>query len=148
MTAAATLARLRALGVTAEVHGDRLTLRPASAIPPDLLAEVRANKAEVLALLAAKAAAPPSASAVGEAPDAWGLTAADRAAAMARLRAPTLPPASAEQAADEAADRDAVAAEPLLPDPGTPERERMDRQHAAMVAGLLTGFSRSRSGLP
>ena len=57
MTAAAALARLHDLAVTAEARGDRLALRPASAIHPDLLAEVRARKAEVLALLAADVAA-------------------------------------------------------------------------------------------
>jgi hypothetical protein len=117
VTAAAALARLRALGVIAEGHGDRLTLRPASAIPPDLLAEVRAHKAAVLALLAAN---------------------------HARILQ-TLPPASPEQA--EAADRSAIEAEPQLPAPGTPERDRLDRRHAATVAGLLAGFRRSRRGV-
>ena len=51
MTAAALLARLTGLGVSAEVDHGALRLRPASVIPPDLLAEVRASKAEVLALL-------------------------------------------------------------------------------------------------
>jgi hypothetical protein len=47
-----------------------------------------------------------------------------------------LPPATPEQAADEAADRAAIAAEPLLPDPGTPERELLDGQQTEMLAGL------------
>ncbi len=51
--------------------------------------------------------------------------------------APTLAPATPEQLADEAADREAVAAEPLLPAPGTPERDRHDRTLGEMIAGLI-----------
>ena len=46
------LARLRHLGVATWADGDALRLRPASAVPPDLLAEVKAHKSELLALLA------------------------------------------------------------------------------------------------
>jgi hypothetical protein len=60
MTAAAVLARLRALGVAAEARGDRLALRPASVIPPDLLAAAWTHKAELVALLAARAKKPPT----------------------------------------------------------------------------------------
>jgi hypothetical protein len=98
LTAASGLARLRELGVNVEVCGDRLTLRPASAVPADLLADLRAHKAEVLVLLSANDA------------DAWGMTAADRAAAMGRLRGEPLPPVSPEQAPDEEAERAAIAA--------------------------------------
>lgn len=45
--------------------------------------------------------------------------------------------ATPEQAADEAADREAIAAEPLLPMLGTAERERLDRANATMVRGLV-----------
>ena len=55
MTAAAVLARLRDLGVTAEARGDRLALRPASAVPSDLLADLRQHKADLLTLLAVPA---------------------------------------------------------------------------------------------
>jgi hypothetical protein len=48
-----------------------------------------------------------------------------------------LAPVTPEQAADEAADRHAIGAEGLLPTPGTAERDRLDRDHAATVAGLL-----------
>lgn len=34
--------------------------------------------------------------------------------------------------------------EPLWPDPGTPERERLDRKNAAIAAGLLIGWERHR----
>ena len=43
--------------------------------------------------------------------------------------------ASPEQAAEERADREAIAAEPLLPPPGSPKRDRMDRQHAEVLDG-------------
>lgn len=33
---------------------------------------------------------------------------------------------------------------PLWPDPGTPERERLDRKNAAIAAGLLIGWERHR----
>ncbi len=56
MTAAALLARLADLGVSAEVEKGGLRLRPASAIPGDVLAALRENKVEVLALLTAPAA--------------------------------------------------------------------------------------------
>jgi hypothetical protein len=56
---------------------------------------------------------------------------------------PTLSPASPEQAADEAADRAAIAAEPLLPAPGTAARERMDRHRAETVAGCWQGSART-----
>ena len=58
MTAAVVLARLHALGVAGVARGDSLALRPASAVPAELLAEVRACKGEVLALLAANDTAP------------------------------------------------------------------------------------------
>ena len=54
MTAApALLARLHDLGVAAWADGATLRLRPASIIPVDLMADLRAHKAGVLALLAA-----------------------------------------------------------------------------------------------
>ncbi len=56
-----------------------------------------------------------------------------------------LPPATPEQAADEAADRAAIAAEPLLPAPGTAARAEMDRRHAAIIAGLLAAFDSGKS---
>ncbi len=37
--------------------------------------------------------------------------------------------------------------EPLWPDPGTPERERLDRKNAAICAGLLAGYHRHRAAL-
>jgi hypothetical protein len=88
VTAAGLLSRLGELGVVACADGGLLRLRPASAVPADLLAELRARKAEVLAVLAA-----------------------DDVVAVVPA---TLSPATAEQAADEAADRAAIAAEPLL----------------------------------
>ena len=55
MSAAALLARLRALGVTATAAGDDLELdAPAGALTPALLGELRAHKGALLALLAAE----------------------------------------------------------------------------------------------
>lgn len=70
MSAAAALARLHGLGVTAEARGAGLVLRPASVVPADLLAELKARKAEVVALLTETALPPPSPeAAVDEAED-------------------------------------------------------------------------------
>ena len=55
MSAAALLARLRALGVTATVAGGDLALdAPAGVLTPELLSELRAHKGALLALLAAE----------------------------------------------------------------------------------------------
>ena len=51
MTAAALVAELRARGVELIPASDRIRYRPASAVPPDLVARLRACKAEVLCLL-------------------------------------------------------------------------------------------------
>lgn len=62
MTAGTILDRLRALGVTARADGETLRLRPASAVPPDLLAEAKARKVELLALIrSTQPALPPGA---------------------------------------------------------------------------------------
>lgn len=53
MTAPALLATLRARGVEVVAAGDRLRYRPADAVPEDLVAAMRACKAELLALLCA-----------------------------------------------------------------------------------------------
>jgi hypothetical protein len=53
------LERLDQLGVVADVQGTGLRLRPASKVPADLLADLRAHKTEVLARLAAANDAPP-----------------------------------------------------------------------------------------
>ncbi len=51
MTAAEVLVRLSAMGITAWTSGEKLLLEPGSKVPPELLAEVREHKAEVLTLL-------------------------------------------------------------------------------------------------
>jgi hypothetical protein len=84
MSAAAMLARLFDLGVTPRADGDVLRLRPASAVPADLLAELRVHKKELLALLAANdsTAAPLSAASPEQAEaERW-----DRAAVAAEMR--------------------------------------------------------------
>ena len=66
--AAALLDRLAVLGVSIRSDGGALRLAPVSLIPTDLLAEVRANKAAMIALLTAPivaAVAPPSAFTLG-----------------------------------------------------------------------------------
>lgn len=56
MPATDVLTRLRSLGVTVAVAGDKLSLEPASRIPPELLAAVRECKPELLSLLQRRAA--------------------------------------------------------------------------------------------
>ena len=51
MTATALLEQVHALGVDVCVVGDRLRLRPASRLSPELIATLRAHKAELLAAL-------------------------------------------------------------------------------------------------
>src|SRR5262245_45896444 len=52
MTAPALIAAVRRLGVSLErSHDGRLLVRPASRVPPGLMAELRAHKSAVLALL-------------------------------------------------------------------------------------------------
>ena len=53
MTAAALLTQLSGLGVSAWADGAALRFKPASLVPPDVLADLRAHKAELLALLTA-----------------------------------------------------------------------------------------------
>jgi hypothetical protein len=54
VTAAALLMRLADLGVSAKADHGALRLRPASAIPPDLLVVLQKHKAELLAVLTAQ----------------------------------------------------------------------------------------------
>ena len=58
MNAAALIDDLRRRGVQLEARGDRLRFKPASSVPPDLLADLRANKAQILAALSAAHDAP------------------------------------------------------------------------------------------
>ena len=51
MTATEVLDRLEELGVTAWAYGEKVRLQPGSNVPPELLAEVREHKTEVLTLL-------------------------------------------------------------------------------------------------
>jgi hypothetical protein len=53
MDAQALLAELEARGIELRSAGDDLEVRPAAAVPPELLAELRAHKPEVLRHLAA-----------------------------------------------------------------------------------------------
>jgi hypothetical protein len=98
MTAAGILARARATGLTLTAKGARLHLRGPQPTP-DLLAELKVNKTELLRLLAN----------------------------------PVLVPATPAQAAEERADRVAIAAEPLLPPPGSPERGMLNAYERAAL---------------
>ena len=50
------LEELKAIGVEVTPQGDNLAIRPASKVPPELKARLRAHKAEVLAALRARPA--------------------------------------------------------------------------------------------
>ncbi len=116
MTARALLARLDRDGTTAWTEGGRLHLRGRQPTP-DLLAELRASKAEVLALLATPDPDPPAACRSAAAPDPEDWT-----PAVCAIRAARLPPL------------------------GSPERGRLDREQAAMCVGLLAGYRRHAGG--
>ena len=73
MTAAALLTQLSGLGVSAWADGAVLRFKPASLVPPAVLADLRAHKAEVMALLAA-----PIVAAAVAPPHTLGLFPADR----------------------------------------------------------------------
>ena len=60
MTVEALLVELRDRGVQLVPEGDRLRVRPASAVPPDLLGRLREHKAEVLALLTGRPSVRPA----------------------------------------------------------------------------------------
>ena len=100
--AVALLGRLSGLGVAAEADHGALRLRPASAIPTDLLAELREHKADVLALLEAEVSValpalfPPALPPVDEYRARLALAAADpeRAGDHLRGEASVVPPAT------------------------------------------------------
>ena len=73
MTAAALLAQLSGLGVTAWADGVVLRFKPKSLVPPDVLADMATHKAAVLALLSA-----PFVAAAVASPPSLGLIPADR----------------------------------------------------------------------
>ncbi len=51
MAAVEVLARLQTCGVSVSVDREELVLRPGSKVPPELLAEVRKHKSDLLAVL-------------------------------------------------------------------------------------------------
>ena len=105
-TAVALLTHLSGLGVAAEADRGALRLRPASAIPTDLLAELREHKADVLALLEAEVSValpalfPPALPPVDEYRARLALAAADpeRAGDYLRGEASVVPPVAAPPA--------------------------------------------------
>jgi hypothetical protein len=54
MEPTAILATLEQLGITTEANGDKLVMVPGSKVPPELVAEVRQHKSEIMALLSRK----------------------------------------------------------------------------------------------
>jgi len=54
------LEELKAIGVEVTQQGENLAIRPASKVPPELKARLRAHKAEVLAILKARPATKPA----------------------------------------------------------------------------------------
>jgi hypothetical protein len=120
--ARAVLARARAAGLTLEAAGDRL--RWCGPLPAaELLDDLRAHKAELLAALA-----------VVDAP-------ADAALTVAVVERPTACEARRDAIEHGERDDEGDATEPPLPPPGTPEREALDARQRETVAGLLGAAS-------
>ena len=94
VSAAALIARAEAAGMRLRLEGERVRFTAPAEPPPDLLADLRQHREAVRAALAARAT--PS----REHRDAWGMSDADHAAALARLEA-----------------AEPVAATPALPEP-------------------------------
>ncbi len=160
MTAAAVLARLHDLGVTAEARGDRLALRPASAVPSDLLADLRQHKADLLALLAVPANDP--APVFGELAGAYSApdVLADRAAIAAEVEgtmpSPLPPPVDIVEALAQALANRAEATpgvrfiggrEAAMPYFRGQARNRLSSTNDPMARGLLLGWERHRAAM-
>ncbi len=109
-----------AIGVKAVADRNLLRLRPGSAVPPEMLVELRQHKAAIVALLAANQDRFAGRTALAK-------FCAARAAELIGIF----------NHADVQADRESIAAEALLPPPGTAERQQADARQAGMVAGLL-----------
>ena len=54
MNAGAILERLENMGIQITIAGDKVQLRPGSAVPPELLSEVKAHKSELIKILKLK----------------------------------------------------------------------------------------------
>ena len=81
VSAAALIARAEAAGMRLRLEGERVRFTAPAEPPPDLLADLRQHREAVRAALAARAT--PS----REHRDAWGMSHAERVAALARLEA-------------------------------------------------------------
>ena len=132
MSVAAVLGRAYAAGLALQAHGDRLRWRGPQP-SADLLGELKVHKAELLVLLACTEPVPVT-DTLAE------LRAACAARAAALIGAFDYP--------DVAADHAAVAAEWLLPAPGTPERDRLDTRKHNAAAGLLRAALQRLPRLP
>jgi hypothetical protein len=114
VTAAALLDRLAALGVRVTADGDRLRLSAAAPPPPDLLAEARAAKAD---LLAALRTGPPLCPPMLRSPETESAGEKERARRPRRSplpHAPPMPPYAPAGGAGRTAERDSEP-EPAIP---------------------------------
>lgn len=129
MTAADLLRAVTEAGATLEVVGNRLGVRPASKVPPDLLAEVKRHKHELIAFLRGEAANAPLDHRARALPEETGnisgVTITDEERALAHYRA-----VARRAAAGEDEEREAIQREEEAPmaDPAA---------HQRLVAALL-----------
>ena len=138
MTAAALLTQLSGLGVTAWADGATLRFKPASLVPPDVLADLRAHKAGLLALLAAPIVAevaPPSAFTLGLTPADLGYHARQPVQAADPAIAPSPPLADGRTAALAAAVAALGGAGEALPLPHWPPGSWRKRRYASDTPG-------------
>jgi hypothetical protein len=140
MTAAARLlTRLSDAGVSAEARNGRLILKPASAVPADLVADIREAKLDLLRLL--KPAAPAAVEIRAEpcrgcAQSVWWQRTLGAEWTCYECSPPPddWPPARRAIDLDE---RRALMAEPALPAPSSMARNLADARQAAVLAGLI-----------
>ena len=140
MTAAALLAQLSGLGVTAWADGATLRFKPASLVPPDVLADLRAHKAGLLALLAAPIVAevaPPSAFTLGLTPADLGYHARQPVQAADPAIAPSPPLADGRTAALAAAVAALGGAGEALPLPHWPPGHWRPRRYTSDLTDQL-----------
>ncbi|BDG74085.1 hypothetical protein [Roseomonas fluvialis] len=152
MSAAALIARAAAEGVSLSVEGGQVRVRAARPPADDLLAALRAERDGVLRLLSAPP--PPALPALPER-DAWGLSEAEKAEAVARLfraKRTAEPEAmdhdAAERAARAAHYAEEGAARPYQPGDVDPLRDGLHRgfhAHRAAWNALPAGPERGRA---
>jgi len=142
-TPRAVLDRLAAAGISVRVEGGNIKLRGRNP-PPDLLADLRAAKPALVELLTTDAAeeqAPPQAAPTPPtAPAEEQHPAVALLAKLPRRQAEAPPPAEPAERptdADAAEEQAARQGEKPLPSPGTAERDKLGRDHAAYLNGMM-----------